>query len=49
MKNELKQLETWKNKVESALKKAEKTLPTNPNNFPKTVDACDQKIKKMKE
>ena len=49
MRNELKQLEKWKNKVRAALKKADKTLPKNPNNFPKTVEACDQKIKKMKE
>ena len=45
---ECKKLETWKKKLKAAAKKDDKAL-ANPDGLPKTVDACETKIKKLNE
>lgn len=46
---ELKDLESWRKKLKSALSGKGKELPKNPKNFPKAVEACDGRIKKLQE
>ena len=46
---ELKDLEAWRKKLKTALSGKGKELPKNPKNFPKTLEACDTRIKKLKE
>jgi len=46
---ELKDLENWKKQLKAAQKDGKGAPEKNPKNFPKTVDACETKSKKLKE